>query len=268
MTAIFDVLFLPFGWSVVAGITFWSIVLGAVFLKLYGMVTNQDALKDVKRRMSAAVLEVRLFQQDIGVLLSAQGRLFRAVGRYTYQAGISIVVLLPVAVLVMTQFAVRKGIEPLPPNRKVDVTVQLSPDAPPGPPPALQGDGVELLGEPIRVGSEVVYKIKPRVAGEHEIALTYGEESVKVPIYVGEGDFPGRLYGRTSKANLAEDVEYPGGPRLPEESQFELIEVDYPEVESILGVGAWFGLPAAIWYFGIISMIAGLLMKDKLGVEL
>ncbi len=269
MTAIFDVLFVPFGWSAVAGITFWSVVLGAVFLKLYGMVTNQDALKDVKRRMSAAVLAVRLFQQDIGVLLQSQGRLFAAVGGYTFQAGRSIVALLPVAILVMTQFAVRADVKPLPPNQKVDIKVKLSADAPPGPAPTLQGEGIELLGEPIRVGTDVTYKIKPGMSGKREFTLSYAGQEEKIPLYVGEGeDFPKRIYHQTTKSSFAAELEYPGGPRFPENSYFDLVEVEYPHVESIFGVGAWFGLPAAIWYFGIVSMIAGFLLKDKLGVEL
>ncbi len=270
-TKIFDLLFLPFGWSAVAGITVWSIIMGIVFLKLYALATNQSEIKDVKRRMSASVLEVRLFQQDIAVLLRAQGKLFKAVGGYTWQAGRSIVLLLPVALLVLAQFAVRKDVLPLRPNSTVEVTVRMTEDAPQAgrAPQLAPSAGLELVGDPFRVGkTEFLYKLKTRLGGAHELIVRHGDDQETVPIYVGESEVPKRLYHRASKNDFWEDALYPGGPRFSSASPFELVEIDYPHVESLMKVGAWGGVPAAVWYFCIVSIVAGLALKNKLGVEL
>ncbi|MAE69946.1 MAG: hypothetical protein CME06_05705 [Gemmatimonadetes bacterium] len=271
MTPLFDLLFLPFGWSVLTGITVWSVVMGVVFLKAYALATNQLAIKDVKRRMSAAVLEVRLFQQDIAVLLRAQGKLFGAVGGYTWQAGRSIVLLLPVALLLIAQFVIRWDVLPLTPNTTTEVSVRMGEDAPRASqaPSLSTSSGLEVTGDPFRVArTEFVYKIKTRRGGAHELTLTHGDEAITMPIYVGASDAPKRLYHRMTKNNFEDDFLYPGGPRFDAESHFDVVEVEYPHVESVLGVGNWGGLPAALWYFCIVSLISGFALKNKMGVEL
>lgn len=270
ITKIFDLLFLPFGWSALVGIAVWSAVLGAVFVKAYGLVTNQAAIKAVKRRMGAAVLEVRLFQQDITVLLRAQRRLFAAVGGYGWQAGRSIVILLPIAFLLMFQFSIRHDTLPLAPNSIAEVTVELSEDAPrAAAAPELTTEGVEVMGDPFRVGkTEHVFKVKTRLGGERALVFEHEGEKQAIPIYVGNADKPGKLYRRTTKNNFADDLETPGGPRFDGASHFQSIEIDYPRIDSVFGLGHWFGLPAACWFFFVISLIAGFALKDKLGVEI
>lgn len=274
MTKVFDVLFLPFGWSTFWGITFWSVVMGIVFLKLYGMVTNQPAIKDVKRRMSAAVLEVRLFQHDIGVLLKAQGKLFGAVFGYTWQAGRSIVVLLPAAFLVISQFVIRFDQRALEPNSGTELMVQLSGDSP-GSAHDIRvtsdGSGVEVLGDrfPGDEDLQYIWKIKARRGGIHNLVVTAGEETHQIPVYVGAKNEPDKLYHRMTQNNFWDDFLYPSGPRFAPSSHFEVVEIKYDTVDSMAGfVGRWAGMPAALWYFCIVSLIAGFALKDKLGVEL
>ena len=272
MTKVFDILFLPFGWSALAGITVLSVLAGILFLKLYALSTNQSALKDVKRRIGAAILEVRLFQHDLGVLLKAQGKLFRAVFDYTFQASRAIVLLLPPAVLIMTQFVVRLGFEPVEPSSVVEVKAQLSADATAEEQKMVlvaEGSGVEVLGIPFPGDEDLqsVWKVRANRRGIWDLRLQSGDQSLTVPIAVGEAG--SKLYNKISKHNFEEDLFWPGGPRIPDDHVVEYVEVDYELTEHVAGIfGNWFGLPAAVWYFGIVSLIAGLALKDKLGVEL
>ena len=270
-TVLFDLLFLPFGWSPFVGITVYSVLCGALFLKLYALSTNQDALKDVNRRIGAPILEVRLFQQDLSVLLAAQKKLFAGVFGYMWQAMRAIFLLLPPAVLIMTQFVVRMGMEPVRPAEVVEVTVQLSEDAPPEAwDVQLVSEGaVEVLGDrfPGDEDLQYIWKVKASRKGTWPLTVVAGADRVEASLAVSEaGD---KLYNRVAKGGFFEDMLWPGGPRIDGASAVESVEIGYGWIETVGWVfGNWFGLFAVIWYFGIVSLVAGLALKDKMGVEL
>ena len=65
----------------------WQMVVlavpGALFaLAIYKAVSNQAAIRDAKDKIVAHLLELRLFRDDLRVLLKAEGRVFASIGRY------------------------------------------------------------------------------------------------------------------------------------------------------------------------------------------
>src|SRR5688572_30813388 len=65
----------------------WQMVVlavpGALFaLAIYKVISNQAAIRDAKDKIIAYLLELRLFRDDLRVLLRAQGGVFASIGRY------------------------------------------------------------------------------------------------------------------------------------------------------------------------------------------
>ena len=59
-----------------------SAVAGAILVLLWGKVSNQEAIRRIKKRMHGAVLEAIVFRHDTGVSLHAQVKLFLLSCRY------------------------------------------------------------------------------------------------------------------------------------------------------------------------------------------
>ena len=93
-----------------------------------------------------------------------------------WQAMRAIFLLLPPAVLIMTQFVVRMGMEPVRPAEVIEVTVQLAEDAPP------EAWDVQLVGE-----GAVVRQFEVLVGQELRVGLCFESREGFHPI----GDLAG-----------------------------------------------------------------------------
>lgn len=113
---------LPPAWQVVV-----LAVPGALFaLAIYKLVSNQDAIRDAKDKIVAYLLELRLFRDDLRVLLRAEGRVFASIGRYLGHSLLPMVVMLPVFLLVLIQIESRFAFRGLAPDEQALVTVGIN----------------------------------------------------------------------------------------------------------------------------------------------
>ena len=75
-TALFDPLLAPFGdehaWF---DLIFWSVAGGIVALIVYKYVSNQAGIQRAKNAIKVHLLEIRLFKDDIAVVLGATARI-------------------------------------------------------------------------------------------------------------------------------------------------------------------------------------------------
>jgi len=152
----------------------WVSVLTTVMVLLvYKYLSSQEAIKEVKDRVKAHILEIRLFQDD-PVLM---GRAVRAVllANLKY-LGLNLkpflIVFLPIF-LMLVQMETRFGYRPLLPNESALVRTfwrSAHPgDKGPGP-TLLAGDGLSLESPPVRIenGREIQRApngVRPRVEG-------------------------------------------------------------------------------------------------------
>ena len=73
---VFDLLQSPFiGLPAFIGILVWSIPIGVFALWVFGKTSNQDRIAEVKRRIHAGLFEIRLFNDDLGAIMRAQGEI-------------------------------------------------------------------------------------------------------------------------------------------------------------------------------------------------
>src|SRR5215510_7874498 len=126
MGRILDVLLSPFrplppmvGLSVVSLATAFGVIMA------FRATSNQQGLTDVKRRIAAALFEIRLFNDDLAAVFRAQGELLRHNLTYLRLSLVPMLwMIVPIAILV-AQLDARYGYTGLKPGEPVLLKVSL-----------------------------------------------------------------------------------------------------------------------------------------------
>ncbi|MGB7296075.1 MAG: hypothetical protein WBC70_10845 [Candidatus Aminicenantales bacterium] len=265
---LFDLVFLPFrSLNPWAGMVFISLLTGLLMLFIYRLTSNQTGIREVKTRIKAHLLELRLYKDNMGVTMSAQGRILRANLRYIALNFKPLLVMIVPLVLILAQLNLWFGSEPLCAGRPAILKVNLAPPATPSDldigleaPPQIT---VETPALRIDELGEVDWRIRPESPGTFDLTIRAGEQSVRKAVVVG-----GRPLQKVStlrvRRSFLDELLYPGEKPLPGEHPVRSVELAYPAQR--LGL---FGLRVhwLIAYLGL-SIIFGFALKRPLGVEI
>jgi hypothetical protein len=229
---------------------------------VFGRTSDQRGMKQVKRRIQAGLLELRLFVDEPVISLRAQRRLLTANLRYLALAlRPALWMAIPVGLLLihLESFYERA---PLRLAEPAVVTIRMSaawdPSAPP--PELIAPEGVQLLGPPVRVPAtrEVSWRILPSSPGTRILQFQFNREIVSKWMEAGgqQQYVPGRIV-RSAWGSLLS----PGEGRI-HAGFADWIEIRYPEAElRVFGVRVnWL-----VWFLAV-SMAAGLFLGKRFGV--
>ena len=241
-----------------------SFVVGLGMVVLFGYTSDQKAIKIAKDQLKAHLLAVRLFRDQLPVVVGSYGKILGGTGRYLRLAFKPLLyVIIPITLLIV-QLDRYLGWKPLPENAPILLTVHvansdvqnhISIDLPPAifqtAPP------VHVLAE-----NEVVWRLSAAGDGDFEARVVADNESAAKTICVGSGLMrisPIRLRGHFWERMLSS-----GEAELPPGGPIDSIAITYPERSiEIAGYGInW------IWLFFILSMIAGFIFKELLGIQI
>jgi len=79
-----------------------SIVIGLLMIVLFGYTSNQKAIKVAKDQLKAHLLAVRLFQDQLHVVMGSYSRILRGTGRYLKLAFMPLLyVIIPITLLIV-----------------------------------------------------------------------------------------------------------------------------------------------------------------------
>jgi hypothetical protein len=266
LTKLFTLLLKPFeGGYALGGLIFISVLTGGVMLFLFRLTSNQQAMKEVKTKISAYFLELRLYSQDISNVIASQGKILRSNLTYMKLSLVPAVVMIVPVILVMVQLNLLYASIQLRPGETALVKVKVSEGF-----DVMRNrldlecvGGVEKASPGVRIPSlnEVCWKIRLTERGVHSITLNSQAGKIQMPIYGSGRLVP--VYGMAKKASLGEAVWNPGSPTVPPEVPIESVEVTYRPMEfGLLGINlSW------LWTFLIISFAFGLCLKFILKVE-
>jgi len=240
-----------------------SIVIGLLMIVLFGYTSNQKAIKVAKDQLKAHLLAVRLFQDQLHVVMGSYGRILRGTGRYLKLAFMPLLyVIIPITLLIV-QLDRYLGSTGIPANTPFLLTVKvnnsdamndISLECPPE---------VTMTAPAVHVPAahEIVWRLSGSKEGNYDIKLTRAGETVTKTLHVSSelvrvspmrlrGHFWERLFTSTESA-------------IPDSSSIESAAIDYPERNiEIAGYEInW------IWLFFILSMIAGFIIKEMLGIQ-
>jgi hypothetical protein len=245
-----------------AGLTIVAAAIGVAMLWVFGRTSNQARMKQVKRRVQAGLLELRVFVDEPGVSLRAQKTLLAANLKYlglALRPALWMVVPLGLLLIHLESFYERA---PLPLAEPALVTMRMTADwDPSAPPPELIAPpNVAILGPPVRAAAarEVSWRIVPFSPVSERLRFRFQGQEVSKRIEAG--DQYRFVTGRRVRSAWAA-IFSPGENRLRADFA-EWIDVSYPEVSMRL---FGFRVNWLVWFLAV-SMAAGLLLKKHFGV--
>lgn len=251
---------------------FWSLVvlslLGGVFMVwLFGKVSNQEKIKATRSRMSAELIGLRLFKDDLVVFFRIQLDILVWTLRYFKYSLVPMMIIMIPVITILTQLNLHYASRPLEVGEQTLVKVKLSDKELLSQNPEIilnAGDGlvVETKGVRIPGTGEIAWRVRGATPGRYDLTVSVGEETISKKLAVG-GQREGVSSLRSGDGWLTNYL-YPGESPIPRQSAIKSIEVAYPELEiSIFGWGVnWLIL------FFVLSMVFGFALKDTLGVSI
>ena len=251
-------------WNPLTVVIVVSIVVGLLMVVLFGYTSDQKAIHVAKDQLKAHLLAVRLYQDQLPVVVGSYGRILRGTGRYIRLAFKPLLyVAIPITLLIV-QMDRYLGLEPFAPAQsflvtaeadKADVLDQISLTLPAG--IIASAPAVHIPAE-----REVVWRVAAEQPGSYDLQVTAGDASYTKRVVV-EGSMP-RLSPARFRGQFWERMFTSAEPSLPASSPVRSIAVNYPPRSVRF---AWVDWNWIVLFF-VVSMIAGFAFKEILGIEI
>jgi uncharacterized membrane protein (DUF106 family) len=240
-----------------------SLVIGLAMVVLFGYTSDQKAISIAKDQLKAHLLAVRLYRDQIPVVMGSYGKILRGTGRYLKLAFKPLLYVIIPITLLMVQIDRYLGQTPIPVNAPFLLTVYV-----------LGNNGLDLALElppeitmtapPVHIAAEneIVWRLAGSKDGKYELKVVAAGQSAEKTVCVG-GDLP-RISTVRLRGQFWNRMFSSAERALPENSPIESISINYPDRNiDIAGYGMnW------IWLFFILSMVAGFVFKELLGIQI
>jgi uncharacterized membrane protein (DUF106 family) len=241
-----------------------SLIVGLVMVVLFGYTSNQKAIKVAKDRLKAHLLAVRLFRDQLPVVAGSYAKILRGTGRYLRLAFMPLVYVIIPITLLMVQLDRCLGSTAIATNAPFLLTVRTNSAE------AMNTISLDLPAEigmtapavHVPAGNEVVWRLVASRDGDYEIKIVAGAERVTKRVCVSSE--LARVSAVRLRGHFWERLFTSGESALPANSTVESIAINYPERNiEIAGYEInW------ILLFFVLSMIAGYLFKELLGIQI
>ena len=270
ITSLFTALLSPFSpLSPIWGLLAISLAAGVLLALLYGKLSNQRALKKVKRSISAGIFESVLFRHDLKTSLKAQAAMLWGGVKYFSLAIPPILVLIIPSVVVLAQLNLRYGARALQSGEVAVVTLRMKNEDALFEAEVTAPQGVDIT-PPLRDLDHL--EVSWRIDNRRSITMASPSTSW-LAISVAGASASQPLYLKSQPALLPTQLHtnpwwqflYPGGS-VPEtlRAYVSSISITYPEqVMSLSGVHTnWLVL------FALVSIVAGFVASRIFGIEI
>jgi len=247
--------------AIVVGI---SLIIGLVMVIVFGYTSDQKAIRIAKDRLKAHLLAIRLFQDQIQVVLRSYGRIVLATGHYLRLAFKPLLFVIVPMTFLIVQLDRYLGSVPLSAGQFFLVKARMdNPDL-------LNQASLELPGgliataPPVHVPAEneVAWRLVADRTGEYFVNVQIGDQFFAKRVIVGSG-LP-RLSSVRLRGKFWERIFLSAEPALPDNKFVEAIAVQYPPRAIAFAGVEW----NWIWLFFVLSLAAGFLFKSILGIEI
>jgi hypothetical protein len=254
------------GWPAEAQAALLGLPGALLALAVHRGTANQQAIARAKDRIKGHLLELRLFRDDLRVLLRAQCAILRHNAAYL---GHSLVPLLPLSLpffLLLVQLEARFGWSAVAPGtpllltadvdalgRLTDLPVRLDVPA-----------QLRPTTGPLRIEAtrQLVWRLAAADPGEHRVTLAVAGHSTELRAVVGDSG-PARVSAALYRADQAGAWAAPGAPLLAGDSGLRSVHLSYPRA-----AGHWLGLSRASWSFAGSTLLFAFALRRRFGVVL
>lgn len=241
-----------------------SLVVGLLMVVLFGYTSDQKAIGIAKDQLKAHLLAVRLYRDQIPVVMGSYGKILRGTARYLKLAFKPLLyVIIPITLLIV-QIDRYLGATPIPVNAPFLLTVRTTTGD------ALNDAVLDLPTEitmtapPVHVApeNEVVWRLVGSKEGQYEVKIVAAGQTAEKAVCVGNDLL--RISTVRLRGKFWERMFTSAEPALPENSPIESISINYQDRNiDVAGYGMnW------IWLFFILSMGAGFIFKELLGIQI
>lgn len=253
------------GLGAVWGLLAVSIVAGVILVVIYGYISNQSALKRVKKRITAGVYESVLFRHDLRTSLRAQLGMLVGGFRYFALAIPPLIVLLIPSLIILAQLNLRYGARALQPGERAIVTVDLAHEDALFTTELSSPTAGVTVTPPLRDldTQSVSWRVDASTADGRTPSLALAVNGVHAVEDIFIGTQPTILPTARYASPLLQ-LLYPGAS-IPESlrAQVRGISITYPEQElSVAGIKVHWLL-----FFALISIASGLVASKVIGIE-
>lgn len=263
LSTLFDVVLAPFGHRAAAfDLLVWPVLSGVVALLVYKHVSNQKGIERAKNGVQVHLLEIVLYRDDLGAILSSTARALLQNALYLGHNVVPMLVMFLPMTAVLVQLVANYAYAPIPVDERPLLEVQLAEGGKATDVKLELPPGVAIDAGPVRTPTgKVVWRLRAEEPGDYDLALTYAGETEHKGLAVG-GE-PRKV--PVLRTNTWEAVLYPGEDPLPGDSAFESIRTRAPSRALDVFPDGEGGILA--WFF-VFSLAAGFALKDRFGVTL
>ena len=228
VNSVFDLLVRPFRFArPIYPLALLSLLTTFLALLVFRYGSNQRAIRRAKDRLEAHVLEVRLFQDQLGVVLRAYARLLGGVLIYLRHSLPPLALLALPLLLILVQMESYFGHIPIQTGNNFIVKARLAATTSLDEVSLRLPDGLKLTSTAPRIAEEreIDWRVQAGRPGQYALdVLVAGEEFTK-QVTVGKG--LARVFPARVRTNLVEQFLHPGEAQLPAAGPLESIEVQY-----------------------------------------
>jgi len=241
-----------------------SLAIGLAMVAVFGYTSDQKAIHVAKNRLKAHLLALRLFQDQIRVVLSSYARIVLATGHYLRLAFKPLLfVIVPITFLIV-QVDRYLGSLPLSVGQTFLIQARVSNSDLLNQASLLLPSGLSSTAPPVHDPAEnkIAWRVIAEQNGVYAVNVQVADRLFPKSVIVGSGVqrlSPVRLRGK-----FWERIFVSSEPALPANESVEAIDVQYPAREIAFAGMEW----NWIWLFFVLSMAAGFLFKSVLGIEI
>ncbi len=202
-----------------------SALTGLLMVNIYKIVSNQEKIKKVKKKIKCHFLEVQIYKDDLGDTLLAQKNILKANLRYLWLSFVPGTVLVCIVFFILIQLHCRFSYKPIEVGEKVCVSIRFDVDK------LLKRNDVRLiLPEGIKQDSPLLFvpnlnefswRIKGEREGHYKIGFETHSETHQKELAVGS--IVSSISPKRTTAGWANIINYPSEKFLPKNSSVKEI---------------------------------------------
>jgi hypothetical protein len=244
-----------------------GIVLGLpvalVALLIYRLASDQPAITRTKDQITGQLLALRLFRDDLGIVLGVQGRIMRLIVRYLRLALLPMAILIVPVVLLLIQVESRFALRPAAVGEVALIAIELDglqpsqAEASVSAPASVQ---VETDGLRLDTEGRIMWRLSAAEAGAHVLTVRVGDETHRRRFSVGQR--PDLLDSTVYRRDDPRSLLSPAGEAMAADSDVAGITIRYPEASGMFG-----GLSTVSWLIFASSLVFGFVLRRPLDVD-
>jgi len=272
---IFDLIFFPFrNMSPWVGMILISFLTALLMLFVFRFTSNQKGISQVKNKIKAHLLELRLFKDSLSLSLRAQGNILRYNLKYiSYSTKPLLVMIIPL-ILILIQLNLWFGYEALTPGQKTILKVKLEEGHSP-----LEinfaiepSSGFDIETLPLRIEEEreISWRLQAKEKGVHDLTLIVNGKRLTKKVVVAQKPLS-KISPLKVSRNFINELINPGESPYSGNLPVKNIEVKYPAMDMNLfgwSIPWLLGIPPWLIVYFALSIIFGFVFKGIFKVEI